>query len=366
MVSRYRIVSAAAVPEADGFGLVNAAICTGQTSSRATSVSGRASTDVRVWGPASSGARFFSVTLAAVTDRPPRPEGASGTDLPYRTAMRAAGVAPSRGALSGGVRAAQTVGDDDGSGTVMTTGTVLRTVPPGRFVSMRSAYAYTADLTRRISVTDEPQTPGITIESRTAQGGSCAPQPQQVGAGEYQVAFVALDGPASVLIRDRTGAVVLERAAVRQEVPPGEGGGGGSGGQPVWGVSEPAAVMLSDGDYTVECHGRVPTRCGPRQDGHAEGRPSGAGGARELTDVTQDERARSRSTGSGVVTAVHTVEAQVRELVRRRGLDPFADQVAIRRLVDEVVTGFDERPRSAPPPTGRPGVVRVPKRVRAR
>jgi hypothetical protein len=251
MVSRYRILSAAKVPEADGFGLVNAAICTGQTSSRATSVSGRASTDVRVWGPASSGAQLFSVTLAAVTDRPPRPEGASGTDLPYRTALRAAGVAPSRGALSGGVRATQTVGDDDGSGTVMTTGTTLRTVPPGRFVSMRSSYVYTADLTRRITVTDEPETRGITIESRTGQGGSCTPQPQQVGAGEYQLTFVALDGPASLALRDPAGAVVLERAAVRQELPPGEGGE--SGGQPVWGVAGPVAVTLTDGDYTIEC-----------------------------------------------------------------------------------------------------------------
>ena len=44
-----------------------------------------------------------------------------------------------------------------------------------------------------------------------------------------------------------------------------------------------------------------------------------------------------------MVTAVDTVEAEVRELVRRRGLDPFADQAAMRRLVDEVVTDYDER-----------------------
>jgi pilus assembly protein CpaF len=40
---------------------------------------------------------------------------------------------------------------------------------------------------------------------------------------------------------------------------------------------------------------------------------------------------------------VDAVEAEVRELVRRRGLDPFADQAAMRRLVDEVVTDYDER-----------------------
>ncbi|MCW2667841.1 MAG: putative type II/type pathway secretion protein [Frankiales bacterium] len=49
--------------------------------------------------------------------------------------------------------------------------------------------------------------------------------------------------------------------------------------------------------------------------------------------------------------AVDTVEAEVRELVRRRGLDPVSDQAAVRRLVDEVVTEYDERTlTSALPP----------------
>ena len=42
-------------------------------------------------------------------------------------------------------------------------------------------------------------------------------------------------------------------------------------------------------------------------------------------------------------TAVDTVEAEVRELVRRRGLDPVEDRLAMRRLVDEVVLDYDER-----------------------
>jgi pilus assembly protein CpaF len=37
------------------------------------------------------------------------------------------------------------------------------------------------------------------------------------------------------------------------------------------------------------------------------------------------------------VSGVDTVEAEVRELVRRRGLDPIEDRAAVRRLVDEVV-----------------------------
>ena len=48
--------------------------------------------------------------------------------------------------------------------------------------------------------------------------------------------------------------------------------------------------------------------------------------------------------GGGVgVSAVDAVESEVRELVRRRGLDPFADLGAMRRLVDEVVTDYDDR-----------------------
>ncbi len=41
--------------------------------------------------------------------------------------------------------------------------------------------------------------------------------------------------------------------------------------------------------------------------------------------------------------AVDLVEAEVRELVRRRGLDPVADPGAVRALVDDVVADYDER-----------------------
>jgi pilus assembly protein CpaF len=43
------------------------------------------------------------------------------------------------------------------------------------------------------------------------------------------------------------------------------------------------------------------------------------------------------------VNAVALVEEEVRELVRRRGLDPAEDGPAIRRLVDEVIAEYDER-----------------------
>ena len=51
------------------------------------------------------------------------------------------------------------------------------------------------------------------------------------------------------------------------------------------------------------------------------------------------------------MSGVDTVEAEVRELVRRRGLDPVEDRAAVRRLVDEVVAHYDERSlRSSLPP----------------
>jgi pilus assembly protein CpaF len=43
------------------------------------------------------------------------------------------------------------------------------------------------------------------------------------------------------------------------------------------------------------------------------------------------------------VSAVDAVEAEVRELVRRRGLEPLQDRLAMRRLVDEVISDYDER-----------------------
>jgi pilus assembly protein CpaF len=43
------------------------------------------------------------------------------------------------------------------------------------------------------------------------------------------------------------------------------------------------------------------------------------------------------------VDAVGVVEQEVRELVRRRGLDPAGDPAAVRQLVDDVVGDYDDR-----------------------
>ena len=72
-------------------------------------------------------------------------------------------------------------------------------------------------------------------------------------------------------------------------------------------------------------------------------RLNASGGARvdvvldSVVDIMQPTR----------LDAVSVVEDEVRELVRRRGLDPVADRAAVRRLVDEVVADYDERALTA-------------------
>ena len=44
--------------------------------------------------------------------------------------------------------------------------------------------------------------------------------------------------------------------------------------------------------------------------------------------------------------AVHTLEGEVRELIRRSGLDPARDEGEVRRLVSEAVADYDERSMS--------------------
>ena len=56
------------------------------------------------------------------------------------------------------------------------------------------------------------------------------------------------------------------------------------------------------------------------------------------------------------MSAVETVELEVRELVRRRGIDPIADRGEVRRLVEQVIADYDERSlTSALPPLADTG-----------
>ncbi len=55
-------------------------------------------------------------------------------------------------------------------------------------------------------------------------------------------------------------------------------------------------------------------------------------------------------------TAVGQVEGEVRELIRRSGLDPARDRVEVRRLVQDAVRDYDERSlHGGLPALGDPG-----------
>ncbi len=43
------------------------------------------------------------------------------------------------------------------------------------------------------------------------------------------------------------------------------------------------------------------------------------------------------------MTAVDLIDTEVREIVRQQGLDPAAEPAAVRRIVDQVITAYDER-----------------------
>jgi pilus assembly protein CpaF len=61
------------------------------------------------------------------------------------------------------------------------------------------------------------------------------------------------------------------------------------------------------------------------------------------------------------VDAIDVVEDEVRELVRRRGIDPTVDSAGVRLLVEQVVADYDERTLSSslPPLVDPPGTVRT-------
>ena len=64
--------------------------------------------------------------------------------------------------------------------------------------------------------------------------------------------------------------------------------------------------------------------------------------------------------------AVRIVEDEVRELIRRRGLDPLRQAGEVRRLVEAAVRDYDERALLAPLPPIGPLEIRPTVRLRRR
>ncbi len=143
-VSRYRVIRPVAADSA--VPLVNAALCTSTAPAGATTVSGRAATDLRVWGPAPSRLQIFNATVAVTTYDP-------DADHVFATVMKAGGVASSKGSLRGAVAAVQKASSEGGLSAVAAVGQTSRRVPRGSFISMKNSYSYVSDLTRRITAT---------------------------------------------------------------------------------------------------------------------------------------------------------------------------------------------------------------------
>jgi hypothetical protein len=143
-VSRYRVVKP--LTAGSPLPLLNAALCTSTVPSTATTAAGRGATDLRVWGPAPAKLALVNATVVASTDDP-------DADDAFATVMTAAGVASSQGSLAGAVKAVQQATQKQGLGTVAAVGLTQRQVAPGRFASMRNAYRYVSDLTKKITTT---------------------------------------------------------------------------------------------------------------------------------------------------------------------------------------------------------------------
>jgi pilus assembly protein CpaF len=69
-------------------------------------------------------------------------------------------------------------------------------------------------------------------------------------------------------------------------------------------------------------------------------------------------RVSSGRGGNAVVSATVIVEGEVRELVRRRGIDPIAEPEVTRLLVEDVISEYlDRSVTSSLPPLGDSGAV---------
>ncbi len=141
-VSRYRTTRAVAAD--DAVALLDAVLCTSTAPATAATVSGRAATDLRVWGPAAARLEVVNATVAVVTDDP-------DADHVFATAMRAGGVASSTGSMRRAVDAVQSAAQEGGLSAVAAVGVTSRRIPRGSFISMENRYSYVSDLTRRIT-----------------------------------------------------------------------------------------------------------------------------------------------------------------------------------------------------------------------
>jgi len=143
MVTRYQVRQrlSAARPAL----VATSVVCRSKVAATATTASGRAKADVRVWGPAPARIVLADAVVVAVTD-----DLAAG--YMFRTSLRAAGVDRHPASMRRTVAAVQRVFTDADGDVVVAVGETQRRVTSGRFASMRNNYRYVADLDDRITL----------------------------------------------------------------------------------------------------------------------------------------------------------------------------------------------------------------------
>ena len=135
VATRYRVRTSVDATE-DLALAVGVVVCRIHVGAHQRVVTGRATTDVRVWGPAPTRVDLLNVTVMATTD-------ARNPERLLRTAVRGTGVGSSRGSLRHAVEAVQETLDGQGDlGGVVAMGSTRRAVPRGSFASMENRYRF--------------------------------------------------------------------------------------------------------------------------------------------------------------------------------------------------------------------------------
>ncbi len=140
VLTRYRITR----PGTKAAVVAGAIVCKRTIAGDSTSLSGRSVTELRVFGSARRGVEAYNSTLMAASD------SADFAARVFPMRMSAAGVTRTRGSVNAFPSVVQKVySEDDGDQFVDAYGVSSRSLPSGRFASIRNNYRYAVDLTRK-------------------------------------------------------------------------------------------------------------------------------------------------------------------------------------------------------------------------
>jgi hypothetical protein len=143
IVTRYRVAKRLSADRPAV--VVTAVVCTSRVAASATTATGRAKVDLRVWGPAPARVLLADAVVVAVSD-------SLAASYVFRTSLAAGGVDAHPASMRNTVRAVQTVLSDADGDAVVAIGETERRILRGRFASMRNNYRYVAKLDEKITV----------------------------------------------------------------------------------------------------------------------------------------------------------------------------------------------------------------------